>query len=89
MSLVLAKSKVGHDKNRVYVVVESHEDTAVLADGTHRTMARPKIKKWKHLQVIKSLTQELRSLAENPLDDALIKKILKTYQNNHEDRKEI
>ena len=89
MSLVLAKSKVGHDKNRVYVVLESTPDAARLADGIHRTVSRPKIKKWKHLQVIKSLPLDMIKLAEDPLDDALIKKILKTYQNNHEDRKEI
>ena len=89
MSLVLAKSKAGHDKGKVFVVTTSNDIDALVADGEHRTIDHPKKKKWKHLQVIKTLPDEVNLLAEDPLNDSLIKKILMTYQNNHTDRKEL
>ncbi len=89
MSLVLVTSKAGHDKGQVFVVVSSNEREAAIASGEHRTIAQPKIKKWKHLQVIKKLPQEVSVLAEDPLSDSLVKKILKTYQSYQKDRKEI
>ena len=49
---MLAKSKAGHDKGRVYVICDVDETYVYLADGKIRTLSNLKKKKRKHVQVI-------------------------------------
>ena len=77
------------DLSKIRVLSYANDIDALVADGEHRTIDHPKKKKWKHLQVIKTLPDEVNLLAEDPLNDSLIKKILMTYQNYHTDRKEL
>lgn len=48
----LAKSKAGHDKERVYVIINEDNEYVYLADGAIRTLDNPKRKKKKHIQII-------------------------------------
>jgi len=43
-------SKQGRDKGLPRVVIESCGEYVYLADGKHRLLAKPKKKKWKHVQ---------------------------------------
>lgn len=70
---MLARSKAGHDKNHVYVIIESDGTYVYLADGSSRTLEKPKKKKKKHIQLIHR-TYELTGM-----DDTKIKRILKNY----------
>ena len=46
-------SKAGRDKEGYYIVVEKVDDNFVkIADGKYRTIAKPKLKKVKHLKVL-------------------------------------
>ena len=45
----IVRSKAGRDKDSWLVVFEPKEDGALLADGKHRPLERPKFKKAKHL----------------------------------------
>ncbi len=47
---MFARSLAGHDKGRLYVVLERTGDSLLLADGKIRTVDRPKKKKRRHLQ---------------------------------------
>lgn len=47
---MFARSLAGHDKGRLYVVLEAAGEYALLADGRIRTVDRPKKKKRRHLQ---------------------------------------
>ena len=47
---MFARSLAGHDKGRLYIVLEAGDDEALLADGRLRTLEKPKRKKRKHLQ---------------------------------------
>ncbi len=49
----LAYSLLGHDKGKVYLIVQEDKDFVYLADGDVRTIAQPKKKNKKHIQVIK------------------------------------
>ena len=49
---MLAKSKAGHDKGKVYVIYEMDETYVYLVDGIIRGIEKPKRKKRKHVQVI-------------------------------------
>ena len=42
---MLARSKAGHDKGHVYVIIKEEEAYVYLADGSVRTIERPKKKK--------------------------------------------
>lgn len=49
---MLARSKAGHDKGRVYVIQEADDIYVYLTDGRIRTLERPKKKKRIHVQMI-------------------------------------
>ena len=70
---MLARSKAGHDKGHVYVIIKEEEAYVYLADGSVRTIERPKKKKKKHVQMI----CEKYELSE--VDDVGIKRILKRF----------
>ena len=55
----LARSKAGHDKGQVYVIVGVEKDGLYVADGSARTVAHPKKKNPKHLQIIKVQAETL------------------------------
>jgi len=60
----LARSKAGHDKGKVYVVVSETETELYLADGDLKKLAAPKKKNRRHAQVIYHLPEEILSLTE-------------------------
>lgn len=49
-----ARSLCGHDKDRLYMIVEENGDMVSLCDGKYKTLAHPKKKKKKHVQIMKS-----------------------------------
>ena len=70
---MLARSKAGHDKGHVYVIYNIEEAHVYLVDGTIRTIAKPKKKKKKHVQLI------LEKHELSNIDDVGIKRILKLF----------
>ena len=48
----LAVSRAGHDKGRLYLILEEKDGMCALTDGRIRTLDRPKKKKLFLLQVI-------------------------------------
>jgi len=70
---MLAKSKAGHDKGHVYIIIEEKDAYVYLVDGSIRTMDRPKKKKKKHVQIICE-KHEITGI-----DDVGIKRILKLF----------
>lgn len=47
-----AKSKAGHDKDQIYVIIKEDEEYVYLMDGKTKTVDKPKKKKKRHIQVI-------------------------------------
>ena len=74
---MLARSKAGHDKGHVYVILNVDEAYVYLVDGMIRTMEKPKKKKKKHVQVI----CEKHELLD--IDDVGIKRILKLFDKEN------
>ena len=70
---MLAKSKAGHDKEKVYVIYDVDDTYVYLVDGIIRKIENPKRKKRKHMQVI------CKQHDISGLDDVSIKRILKLF----------
>ena len=70
---MLARSKAGHDIEKVYVIVDVDEAYVYLVDGRIRTLDRPKKKKKKHVQLI------CREYDISKSDNAGIRRILKEW----------
>ena len=70
---MLAKSKAGHDKGKIYVIYETDETYVYLVDGEIRGIENPKKKKRKHIQVIGEKNQISK------IDNVGIKRILKLF----------
>lgn len=49
---MLARSKTGRDKGKIYVMISVDDEYVYLADGEKRPVRYPKKKKRKHVQVI-------------------------------------
>lgn len=75
-----AKSKAGHDKGQLYIIVKEENEYVYLADGKGKTLEHPKKKKKKHIQIINKYYDE--ALCEKfrqsvPIQDEEIKRAIK------------
>ena len=66
---MLAVSKAGHDKRKIYVITGEDDEYVYLADGRKRTVAAPKKKNKKHIQIIQELPQETAWYMEQKAQD--------------------
>ena len=74
---MLAVSKAGHDKRKIYVITGEDDEYVYLADGRNRTISRPKRKNRKHIQIIKKIRMEK---PQDGYRDLEIKRTIKKYQ---------
>ena len=70
---MLAKSKAGHDKDKIYVIIDTDETYVYLSDGVLKKIENPKKKKKKHVQPI------CKSHDLTGIDNVGIKRILTVY----------
>ncbi len=54
MTGMFAISLAGHDKGQIYVIIRQDDEYVYLADGNCRPVEKPKKKKKKHIQLIKT-----------------------------------
>ena len=64
---MLAMAKAGHDKDRLYIIIEETKDSVWLADGKCRLMEHPKRKLKKHIQIRKKEIPEVAVIREKLL----------------------
>lgn len=62
---MLARSKAGHDKDQLYVVLSIEENHVLLVNGITKPVDRPKKKKTKHLQPINHIPENLKEKLQN------------------------
>lgn len=75
---MLARSKQGHDKGELFLIVKEEEPYVFLADGKNRKIEKPKKKKKKHVQIIKKRPfGELNSEEGFCLKNEDIKRVMK------------
>lgn len=77
----LVCSKAGHDKGKIYVIVNIENEYLYLADGEIRKKDNPKKKKIKHIQPTKYIDQDIcKKIAGNNVTDEEIKRVIKLYK---------
>ena len=62
-----AKSKAGHDKEEIFIIINKEEEYVYLVDGKSRILDKPKKKKIKHIKVINQIDEELQRKLETNL----------------------
>ena len=77
---MLAKSKAGHDKDCIYVIIDVKNEYVYVADGGLRPLARMKRKNRKHLQPICSVQADCLT------DDTALRKVIRDYIKKGESR---
>lgn len=81
-----AKSLAGHDKGKLYIIIEEKNDSSdfvFLSDGELKPMDKPKKKRTKHIQVIKTVDEGIGTIIQKgqELRNEDIKRAIKTYSN--------
>ena len=81
MTFTMARSKAGHDRNCVYVVISEDGEDVLVADGRRRCVANPKRKRRTHLQPIVHIPDEVSAIAadQHQFTDDWIKKVIVEY----------
>lgn len=80
-----ARSLAGHDKGKLYIIIEETKDTGsdfvFLTDGELKPVDKPKRKRTKHIQVIKAMDDRIDSLIKNGqgIRNEDIKRAIKAY----------
>ena len=77
---VLAISRAGHDRGRVFLIVgRSGSEYVLLADGKTRKLDRPKKKKLRHVMLLPERNLEIAEaiFEGRPLSDADLRRALK------------
>ncbi len=84
-ALEFAKSKAGHDKDEIFIILYIEDEYVYLVDGKSRSIDKPKKKKMKHIQVINRIDHELqRKIEANiTINDEDIKRAIKLYVKEH------
>lgn len=81
---MFVKSKSGHDKEQVYIIIKESHEYVYVVDGKYKTLAKPKKKNKKHIQpIIKYKDEEITGKLESNqiLYDEEIKRAIKLYNN--------
>lgn len=81
---MFVKSKSGHDKEQVYIIIKENNEYVYVVDGKYKTLAKPKKKNKKHIQpIIKYKDEEITGKLESNqiLYDEEIKRAIKLYNN--------
>ncbi|NLC39870.1 MAG: hypothetical protein GX763_03010 [Clostridiaceae bacterium] len=82
------KATQGHDRGRLYLVIERDADQVQLCDGAYRPVTKPKAKNIKHLVHVSDLIEASQLIADlNALScerekDIYIRRLLKQVAEN-------
>lgn len=78
-----ARSKSGHDKDEIYVVIAAGESEVYLSDGRLKPVEKPKKKNIKHIQPINNVPEDIKLTCyqNEKFYNEGIKKAIKDYKH--------
>ena len=76
-----ATSKAGHDKTKLYVIMNEDLEYAYLVDGDLKPLDKPKKKRKKHIQIINRVDETIQNKLETKqiIYNEDIKRAIKLY----------
>ncbi|MGN0157369.1 MAG: KOW domain-containing RNA-binding protein [Lachnospiraceae bacterium] len=78
MTGMMAFSLAGHDKGKIYIIIEETQEYVYLSDGDIRPKENPKKKRKKHIQIIKKgMDSSLKTYSNEE-----IKRTIKLFKKN-------
>lgn len=83
---MFARSKAGHDQNKLYIIIEEENEYVYLVDGIYKTVQKPKKKQKKHIQIIKkdsNIALKTKMVNKQAIFDEEIKRAIKLYKKEH------
>ena len=83
MKGMFAVSKAGHDKGKLYIIIEEENEYVYLADGRLKPVEAPKKKKKKHIQIIKTTDEKIALYIEEKkqISNEVVKRAVKEYEH--------
>ena len=78
---MLAWSRAGHDKGQLYVIQKVENGYVYLTDGRLKPLEKPKKKNIKHIQIIKTIPDELDGLTGETMKNEDIRKAIRRFSN--------
>ena len=83
MTGMFATSRAGHDKGKLYIIIEESEEYVYLTDGRLKPVDRPKKKKKKHIQIIRKVDETIQFMIEEkkPISNEMVKRAIKEYEH--------
>ncbi len=83
MTGMFATSSAGHDKGKLYIIIEESEEYVYLTDGRLKPVDRPKKKKKKHIQIIRKVDETIQFMIEEkkPISNEMVKRAIKEYEH--------
>lgn len=73
----IVRSAAGHDKGDFFVVLSFDGVHAMICDGKHRMLQKPKKKKFKHLFLTKTVLDETSMVSDRSIRRALREFVLR------------
>lgn len=76
-----ATSKAGHDKTKLYVIINEDSEYVYLVDGDLKPLDKPKKKRKKHIQIINRVDETIQNKLETKqiIYNEDIKRAIKLY----------
>ena len=78
---MLAWSRAGHDKDKLYVIVKTEGEYVYLSDGRLTPVEHPKKKKIRHIQIVRQIPEELLGLNIETIKNEEIRKVIRRFSN--------
>lgn len=78
----MALSDAGHDRGKLYVILEVRGETLVLADGLRRTVEKPKIKNVRHVRRMNYIAPGIEGRLDGgePLNNGDVLKAIQLFE---------
>ena len=78
----MALSDAGHDRGKLYVILEVQGESVLVADGLNKTVEKPKKKNIRHVRRMNYIDPEIdaRLNGECPLNDEDILKAIQLFE---------
>ena len=77
---LIVRTISGHDKNEIFIVIDTTENFAYLTNGKNRPLDKPKRKNNKHIIKVGLSNEILDLINNNKLDNSQIIKVLKDFR---------